>query len=374
MSKKDYYEILGVSKSISDEELKKVYRKLAMKHHPDRNPGDPKAEANFKEVKEAYEILSDPEKRAAYDRFGHAGVDQSMGGGPGAAGFQDFGSAFGDIFGDIFGGNNRSRTGPQKGSDLQYQLNISLKDSALGTETKIRIPAHETCGTCQGSGAKPGTTPITCKTCGGHGQVRMQQGPFSIQQPCPACRGAGKTIAQACPTCHGQGSLKTTKTLSVKIPAGIDHGNRVRISSEGEPGRNGGPPGDLYVLLNIEPHPIFQRDGIDLHCEMPIHFTTAALGGEVDIPTLNGHSKLKIPAETQAGQIFKLRGKGIRSLKGGVTGDLMCHINIETPVRLNEQQKNLLRQLEESLQEHSLHSPRNKSFMEKVKDFFSAGL
>src|SRR5512139_174714 len=281
MSKRDYYEVLGVAKNASDEEIKKAYRKLAMKHHPDRNPDDKGAEEKFKEAKQAYEILSDSDKRAAYDQFGHAGVDQQAGMG---------GGGFGG------GGNRRDRV--YRGADLRYNLEIGLEEAARGTETKIRIPSLEECGTCHGSGAKPGTTPTTCTTCGGHGQVRIQQGFFSVQQTCPRCGGTGKMVADPCPSCHGEGRVKKHKTLSVKIPAGVDNGDRIRLAGEGEAGVNGGPPGDLYVVIHLKEHPVFKRDGDDLHCEMPISFATAALGGEVEIPTLDGHAKIKIPAET----------------------------------------------------------------------------
>ncbi|KXW55759.1 molecular chaperone DnaJ [Ferrovum sp. PN-J185] len=378
MSKKDYYEVLGVSRDASAEDIKKAYRKLAMKHHPDRNPDNPKAEALFKEAKEAYEILSDDDKRAAYDRFGHAGVDPSQGGGPGAGGFGGMGGfsdAFGDIFGDLFGGGGaggRSRQGGvYRGADLRYNLDISLEQAARGTETQIRIPTMVTCESCNGSGAKKGTSPTTCSTCGGQGQVRMQQGFFSLQQTCPVCHGSGKMITNPCNDCHGSGRTKKHKTLSVKIPAGIDHGDRVRLAGEGEHGVSGGPPGDLYVVVQIRPHPVFERDGADLHCEMPISFATAALGGEIEIPTLDGQAKLKIPAETQTGQVFRLRGKGIKQLRGSGYGDLMCHVTVETPVRLTEEQKELLRQLDSTTHGSDTHSPRAKTFMDKVRDFFN---
>ncbi|HQT81592.1 MAG: molecular chaperone DnaJ [Ferrovum sp. 37-45-19] len=376
MSKKDYYEVLGVNRDATAEDIKKAYRKLAMKHHPDRNPDNPKAESLFKEAKEAYEILSDEEKRAAYDRFGHAGVDPSQGAGPGSAGFGGMGGfsdAFGDIFGDIFGGGGgRSRQGGvYRGADLRYNLDISLEQAARGTETQIRIPTMVTCETCHGSGAKKGTTPSTCSTCGGQGQVRMQQGFFSLQQTCPVCHGSGKTISNPCGDCHGSGRTKKHKTLSVKIPAGVDHGDRVRLAGEGEHGVSGGPPGDLYVVVQIRPHSVFERDGADLHCEMPISFATAALGGEIEIPTLDGQAKLKIPAETQTGQVFRLRGKGIKQLRGSGYGDLMCHVTVETPVRLTEEQKGLLRQLESTTHGSDTHSPKAKTFMDKVRDFFN---
>ncbi|MDE1943715.1 MAG: molecular chaperone DnaJ [Betaproteobacteria bacterium] len=375
MSKRDYYEVLGVNRDASEEEIKKAYRKLAMKYHPDRNPDNAKAEGQFKEAKEAYEILSDSDKRAAYDRYGHAGVDPNQAG-PGAQGFGGMGGgfadAFGDIFGDLFGAGGRGRQGGvYRGADLRYNLEISLEEAARGTETQIRIPTMETCDTCKGSGARPGSSPTTCGTCGGQGQVRMQQGFFSIQQTCPACHGSGKTIAHPCPECGGAGRTKRYKTLAVKIPAGIDHGDRVRLAGEGEHGVAGGPPGDLYVVLQIRPHPVFERDGADLHCEMPISFGVAALGGEIEIPTLEGHAKLKIPAETQTGQAFRLRGKGIKALRGSGFGDLICHVTVETPVKLTEAQKELLRQLEASTQGNATHSPRAKTFMDKVRDFFN---
>jgi len=376
MSKRDFYEVLGVNRDASEEDIKKAYRKLAMKHHPDRNPDNTKAEGQFKEVKEAYEILSDSDKRAAYDRYGHAGVDPSHGGGPGGMGGMGggFSDAFGDIFGDLFGGggSHGRQGGVYRGADLRYNLEIGLEEAARGTETQIRIPTMETCATCKGSGAKPGTSPTTCGTCGGQGQVRMQQGFFSIQQTCPACHGSGTTIAHPCPDCGGVGRTKRHKTLAVKIPAGIDHGDRIRLAGEGEHGVAGGPSGDLYVVVQIRAHPVFERDGADLHCEMPISFGVAALGGEIEIPTLDGHAKLKVPAETQTGQVFRLRGKGIKALRGSSHGDLMCHMVVETPVKLTEEQKELLRQLETSTSGNDAHNPRAKTFMDKVKDFFSA--
>lgn len=373
-SKKDFYEVLGVNRDASDEEIKKSYRKLAMKYHPDRNPDNPKAEEQFKEAKEAYEILSDEQKRAAYDQYGHAGVDPSMGaGGAGGFGAGGFSDAFGDIFGDIFGGarGGGQRSNVYRGADLRYNMEISLEDAARGTETKIRIPVMSECETCHGSGARPGTSPITCTTCGGHGQVRMQQGFFSVQQTCPKCHGTGKMVKDPCPTCSGGGRVKQHKTLSVKIPAGVDEGDRIRLSGEGEAGVNGGPPGDLYVVVHLKAHSVFQREGGDLHCEMPISYTVAALGGEIEIPTLDGHAKMKIPAETQSGATFRLRGKGIKPLRSNENGDLLCHVVVETPVKLNERQKELLRELEAiNQQDAGKHSPRAKSWLDKVKDFF----
>ncbi len=373
MAKRDYYEILGVSRDASDEELKKSYRKLAMKHHPDRNPDNKGAEEKFKEAKQAYEMLSDPSKRQAYDRFGHAGVDSSAAGGPGAAGMGGFADAFGDIFEGIFGGA-RARGGSNvyRGSDLRYNLEITLERAARGYETKIRIPAIESCETCHGSGAKPGTSPKTCTTCGGAGQVRVQQGFFSIQQTCAKCHGSGKMIAEPCRACDGAGRVKRQKTLAIKIPSGVDEGDRIRLTGEGEPGVNGGPAGDLYVQLAIKAHAVFQREADDLHCEMPVSFATAALGGDVEIPTLDGVAEIKVPAETQSGRTFRLRGKGIKGVRSSAPGDLYCHVVIETPVDLTARQKELLREFEEINKNDGNHSPREKSFMGKVKDFFGA--
>ena len=377
MAKRDYYTVLGVGRDASEDEIKKAYRKLAMKHHPDRNP-DKNSEELFKEAKEAYEILSDAKKRAAYDQFGHAGVDPSMGfgaaGARGAEGFGGFADAFGDIFGEIFGQQRAGRrNGVYRGADLRYNLELSLEDAARGAEVKIRIPTMDECETCHGSGAKPGTQPTTCPTCHGRGEVRVSQGFFSIQQTCPQCHGTGKVVPEPCATCHGAGRIKKHKTLSVKIPAGVDQDDRIRLTGEGEAGLNGGPPGDLYVVVNLKPHPVFTREGADLHCEMPISFTTAALGGEIDIPTLDGHAKLRISAETQTGQVFRLRNKGIRPVRGSVQGDLYCHVVIETPVKLTARQKELLREFEEISQEDpDAHNPRAKTFFDKVKDFFGS--
>ncbi len=371
MSKKDYYEVLGVNRDASDEEIKKAYRKLAMKHHPDRNPDNPRAEEQFKDAKQAYEILSDTEKRAAYDQFGHAGVDPQAGMGAAGAGFGGFADAFSDIFGDIFGGG-RGRSNVYRGADLRYNLEISLEEAARGSDTRIRIPTMEECDTCHGTGAKPGTKPVTCSTCGGHGQVRMQQGFFSIQQTFPKCHGTGKMIPEPCGNCHGAGRVKQHKTLSVKIPAGIDDGDRIRLSGEGEAGASGGPPGDLYVVIHIRQHAVFTRDHSDLHCEMPITFTTAALGGDIEIPTLDGYAKIRIPAETQTGKVFRLRGKGIKGVRSSTHGDLLCHVMVETPVNLTPRQRELLMELEAINQrDDSRHNPRAKSWMDKVKEFFA---
>ena len=372
MAKKDYYETLGVNRDAEDDVIKKAYRKLAMKHHPDRNPENKsKSEEKFKEAKEAYEVLSDPEKRIAYDRYGHAGVDPSAAAGAHGAGFSNFADAFGDIFGDIFGQARGGRSNVYRGADLRYNLEVSLEQAAHGTETKIRIPTMDECSTCHGSGAKPGTQPKTCSTCNGQGQVRMQQGFFSIQQACPKCHGTGKVISDPCGGCQGAGRVKHHKTLSVKIPMGVDEGDRIRLSGEGEAGVNGGPPGDLYVQLHLKPHAVFQRDHDDLHCEMPISFTVAALGGEIDIPTLSGSAKIKIPPETQSGKIFRLRGKGIKGVRSQAYGDLLCHMVVETPVNLTEAQKDLLRELEAiNKKDADRHNPRAKSWMDKVKEFF----
>jgi molecular chaperone DnaJ len=373
MAKRDYYEVLGVNRDAEEETIKKAYRRLAMKYHPDRNPDNPKAEELFKEAKEAYEVLCDAGKRSAYDRYGHAGVDPQAGmAGAGAAGFGGFADAFGDIFGDIFGQARGGRSSVFRGADLRYNLEITLEQAAHGTETRIRIPTHEACDTCAGSGAKPGTKPRTCSTCNGHGQVRMQQGFFSLQQTCPNCHGSGKVIPEPCPACHGAGRVKKQKTLSVRIPAGVDEADRIRLAGEGESGVNGGPAGDLYVQIQVKAHPVFQRDHDDLHCEMPISFTTAALGGDIEIPTLDGSAKIKVPSETQSGKIFRLRGKGIKGVRSRDPGDLLCHVMVETPVNLTERQRELLREFEAISQKDSdRHNPRAKSWMDKVKEFFA---
>ena len=372
MAKRDYYEVLGVQRDASEEDVKKAYRKLAMQHHPDRNPDNAKAEERFKEAKEAYEVLCDPDKRATYDRFGHAGVDAHAGGAGAGAGFGGFADAFGDIFSEIFGGG-RARSNVYRGADLRYNLEINLEEAARGTETKIRIPTLQICDVCRGLGAKPGSEPTTCQACGGHGQVRMQQGFFSIAQTCPRCGGTGRVIRDPCASCHGEGRVKRQKTLSVKIPAGVDEGDRIRLSGEGEAGVNGGPPGDLYVVCRVKPHLVFQRQGNDLHCEMPISITTAALGGEIDIPTLDGTAKIRVPAETQSGKAFRLRGKGIKGVRTQVHGDLLCHVVVETPVNLTSRQRELLLELDAiDQQEAGKHNPRAKSWMEKVKEFFQA--
>ncbi|MFW2404881.1 MAG: molecular chaperone DnaJ [Gammaproteobacteria bacterium] len=370
MSKRDFYEVLGVERDATEADIKKAYRRLAMKHHPDRNPDDAAAEASFKEAKEAYEILSDAQKRAAYDQFGHAGVDQQagMGGGFGAA---DFGDIFGDVFGDIFGSRGRGQSNVYRGADLRYELALDLGQAVFGDTMNVEIPTLISCETCDGSGAKPGTSPVTCDTCGGHGQVRRQQGFFSIQQTCPSCRGSGTTIEDPCADCHGAGRQQKQKKLAVKVPPGVDTGDRIRLTGEGEAGQNGGPPGDLYVDIRVRPHEIFQREGADLSCEVPISFATAVLGGNVPVPTLDGEVSLKIPAETQSGKVFRIRGKGVRPVRSHATGDLYCRVEVETPVKLNNQQKELLNKFDESLQKGGdRHRPRSSSWTDGVKRFF----
>lgn len=367
MAKRDYYEVLGVSKDIDAADLKKAYRREAMKHHPDRNPDDPKAEEKFKEANEAYEVLSDDQKRAAYDRFGHAGVDGQAGGGSGGSNFSDI---FGDVFGDIFGGGGGRRGGPARGSDLRYNLELKLEEAVKGTTTQIKVPTLVSCKICSGSGAKAGSKPVTCTTCGGHGQVRMQQGFFSVQQTCPNCRGRGTIIADPCKSCHGQGRVEETKTLSVKVPAGVDTGDRIRLTGEGEAGDAGGPSGDLYVQVHVREHEIFKREGADLYCEVPIDFVDAAIGGELEVPTLDGRVKLKVPAETQTGKLFKLRGKGVTPVRGGGVGDLLCRVVVETPVNLTSKQKELLRDFQASMK-GGKYSPKQSSWLNGVKKFFN---
>ncbi|MEN9982083.1 MAG: hypothetical protein RI918_52 [Pseudomonadota bacterium] len=380
MSKRDYYETLGVPKNASEEEIKKSYRKLAMKHHPDRNQGDTAkvAEEKFKEAKEAYEMLSDSQKRAAYDQHGFAGVDPNMRGGAGGGeGFGGFAEAFGDIFGDVFGGGGRGGRGGQggrqvyRGGDLSYAMEVTLEEAAAGKDAQIRIPSWDECTTCHGSGAKPGTKVVSCTTCHGHGQVQMRQGFFSVQQTCPTCKGNGKLIPEPCSACMGVGKTKTNKTLEVKIPAGIDDNMRIRSTGNGEPGTNGGPPGDLYIEIRLKKHDIFERDGDDLHCSVPISFTTAALGGEIDVPTLAGKAAIDIPDGTQAGKQFRLRGKGIKGVRSSYPGDLYCHISVETPVKLTEHQRKLLKEFDESIKKGGgKHSPTSDSWADKLKGFF----
>lgn len=380
MAKRDYYEVLGVQKNASEADLKKAFRRLAQKYHPDRNPDDKESEEKFKEAKEAYDVLTDARKRAAYDQFGHAGVDPSMGAAAGGAGFGAGGASFADIFGDVFGdifGGGAGRAGTAggqrvyRGADLRYNLDLSLEDAVAGTTVKIRVPTLVRCTTCNGSGAKPGSKPETCTTCGGHGQVRMQQGFFSVQQTCPRCHGSGSIISDPCATCHGQGRVRESKTLSVKVPAGVDTGDRIRLAGEGEAGENGGPPGDLYVQIRVLDHPIFKRDDNNLYCDVPISIVTAALGGELEVPTLDGKVVLKIPAESQTGKLFRLRGKGVKPVRGGPVGDLLCRIVVETPVNLSARQKELLQEFQKTMdQGGSTHNPQASSWLDGVKKFF----
>lgn len=377
MAKRDFYELLDVSRNATEAEIKKAYRKLAMKFHPDRNQDNPSAEEKFKEIKEAYEMLSDPQKRAAYDQHGHAGVDPNMSGG-GFGGGHPFGNAFGDVFGDIFGGMGGragQHTGPQmfRGSDLRYTMEIDLEDAARGKTTQIRVPSWSNCDICEGSGAEKGSKAETCPTCAGQGQVRMSQGFFSVQQTCPTCHGTGKHNPKPCKPCHGEGKTKSNKTLEVNIPAGIEDGMRIRNSGKGEPGTNGGQPGDLFIEVHIRPHNVFERDGIDLHCTVPISFSAAALGGEIEVPTLHGGAKMSIPESTQTGQQFRLRGKGMPHVRSASTiGELYVHVTIETPIKLTSEQKELLEKFDASLKENGdKHSPQTKGWFDKVKKFFN---
>ncbi|KAF7764534.1 molecular chaperone DnaJ [Pseudoalteromonas citrea] len=371
MSKSDYYDVLGVSKDASERDIKKAYKRLAMKYHPDRTAGDTALEAKFKEVKEAYEVLTDSQKRQMYDQYGHAAFDQNGGGGHGG-GQGDFGDIFGDVFGDIFGGGGgRRQSRQQRGADLRYNMDLSLEEAVRGKEVEIKVPTWVGCKPCDGSGAKPGSKPKTCSTCHGAGQVQMRQGFFAVQQTCPTCNGTGQTISDPCDKCHGQGRVEKTKTLSVKIPAGVDTGDRIRLSGEGEAGMHGAPAGDLYVQVSVREHPIFVRDGNNLYCEVPISFTTAAVGGEIEVPTLDGRANLKIPSESQTGKMFRMRAKGVKSVRSGAVGDLICKVVIETPVNLNEHQRDLLKQLEDSMgSEGNKNRPKAQGFFDGVKKFF----
>jgi len=370
MSKRDYYKVLEVARNATEGEIKKAYRRLAMKFHPDRNPDDNEAEEKFKEAKEAYEVLTDSQKRAAYDQFGHAGLDATRGG-AGFSAADAFGDIFGDVFGDIFGGGRRSRSQVFRGADLRYGLDLDLDQAVFGDSVEIDFHTLVECDTCKGTGAAKDSSPITCDTCGGQGSVRVSQGFFSVQQTCPRCKGRGQIIQKPCDTCHGQGRTRRSKTLTVKIPPGVDNGDRIRLAGEGEAGRNGGPTGDLYVEVQVREHPIFERDGSHLSCEVPISFSTAVLGGQVEVPTLDGHVTLKVPGETQSGRVFRLREKGVRPVRGGPVGDLFCRVVVETPVNLSAEQKELLRKLDESLRrDHKRHNPREQGWLEGVKKFF----
>ena len=379
MADRDYYEILGVSRDASAEDIKKAYRRLAMKYHPDRNPDDASAKSKFEEVGEAYSVLSDSQKRAAYDRFGKAGLNggaggPDMGGMGGMNGADIFGSVFGDIFGDMFRNQAGARGTPRSypGDDLQYDLTISLEDAAQGIKPEIRVPVWESCSTCHGTGCKPGTSKTTCPQCGGRGSVRMSQGFFSVEQTCPRCQGSGEVTQNPCPDCNGSGHVRKTKTLEVNIPAGIDDGQRIRLSGMGGPGTNGGPSGDLYVVVHVKPHDLFRREGTNLYIDQPISFVTAALGGEVNVPTLDGESRITLPEGTQTGQTFRLRGKGLRSLRSGVTGDLFCRVYVETPVNLSSTQKHLLKEFGEAINgNEAKHSPKHQGFLDRVKKFFA---
>jgi molecular chaperone DnaJ len=370
MAKRDYYEVLGVDRNAGEDDIKKAYRRLAMKFHPDRNPDKPDTEAKFKEATEAYEVLSDPERRRVYDQLGHAGLDPNgMGGARGFSG--SFSDIFGDVFGEIFGGAAAGRAQNRRGADLRYTLELELEQAVRGETVEIRVPVLGTCDDCGGSGAKKGTTPSTCPDCGGSGQLRVSQGFFSLQQTCPRCRGAGKIIRDPCRTCGGSGRVERRKTLSVKVPPGVDAGDRIRLAGEGEAGPHGGPPGDLYVQIAVREHPIFVRDGKNLFCEVPVSIVDAALGAEIEVPTLGGRVKLKIPPETQTGKLFRLRGKGVVPVRGGAPGDLLCRVAVETPVKLTNEQKELLRKFQATLTAGGeAHSPRESSWFRGVKDFF----
>ena len=373
MSKRDYYQVLGVPRNATEDAVTKAYRRLAMKYHPDRNPDDKEAEDRFKEAKEAYEILTDAQKRAAYDQYGQAGLDAARGAGQGFSPSDAFGDVFGDMFGDIFGGGARrgGRSGVYRGADLRYELALDLEQAVFGTTTEIDFQTVGECTECHGSGAARGSTPATCETCSGSGQVRVSQGIFAVQQTCPRCKGRGKFIKEPCPKCDGQGRVRIGKRLSVKVPPGVDSGDRIRLAGEGEAGRNGGPPGDLYVEIAVREHPIFERDHAHLSCEVPISFVTAAVGGSVEVPTLNGQAMIKVPAGTQSGRVFRLREKGVKPVRGGAVGDLFCRIVVETPVDLGAEQKEQLRKFEASLAaDGKRHNPRERSWVEGVKQFF----
>lgn len=374
--KEDYYSVLQVDRKASDDDIKKAYRKLAMKYHPDRNKGDKDAETKFKTVNEAYEILSDKQKRAAYDMHGHAGVDPSAAAQARAHAEANFSDIFGDIFGDMFGGGGGGMGGGRRsrvphGADLRYNIELNLEEAIRGTTVTVKISTLAPCKPCKGSGGKDGSKPVTCTTCGGQGQVRMQQGFFSIQQTCPTCGGSGQIIKDRCTVCRGEGRVPEPKTLSIKIPPGVDNGDRIRLAGEGEAAPHGGVAGDLYVQVHVREHHLFTREGPNLYCEVPVAFTTMALGGEIEVPTLDGRVKLKIPAETQTGKLFRLRGKGVKTLHGEGPGDCLCRVTVETPVNLTASQKDLLQQFAASVgNADDKHSPQAKSWFKNVKAFF----
>ena len=371
MAKHDFYDILGVAKSADADELKRAYRKLAMQYHPDRNPGDKSAEQKFKDISEAYDVLKDDQKRAAYDRFGHAAFENGSRG-PGAADF-GFAGGFADIFEEMFGamgGSRRTQAGPSRGSDLRYNIEVSLEDAYRGKQTTVRVSTFAQCDTCKGSGAEPGSRPVTCRTCQGHGRVRAQQGFFTIERPCPTCLGAGQTIEKPCRSCGGQGRTRREKTLSVNIPPGVEDGTRIRLAGEGEVGPRGAAPGDLYIFVGIAPHSIFQRDGANIFCRVPIPFTTAALGGTIEVPTVEGsRTRVTVPPGTQSGHQFRLRGKGMTVLRSPARGDMYIQAIVETPVNLNKRQQELLREFEQAGEKAKTH-PESEGFFAKVKEFF----
>jgi len=372
MAKRDFYQVLGVPRNATEEAITKAYRRLAMKYHPDRNPEDKEAEERFKEAKEAYEVLTDAQKRAAYDQYGSAGLDAARGAGAGFSPSDAFGDIFGDMFGDIFGGGRRAgRNAVFRGADLRYELSLDLEQAVFGTSTEIDFQTVKECTECGGSGAARGHTPATCETCAGSGQVRISQGIFAVQQTCPRCKGRGSIIKDPCPKCAGHGRMRTNKRLSVKVPPGVDNGDRIRLAGEGEAGRNGGPAGDLYVEIAVREHPIFERDGAHLSCEVPVSFTTVALGGSVEVPTLEGKANIKVPAGTQSGRVFRLREKGIKPVRGGSTGDLFCRVVVETPVDLGAEQREFLRKFESSLAaDGKRHNPRQRTWLDGVRQFF----
>lgn len=376
MSKEDFYTLLGVARDADTDKIKKAYRKLAMKYHPDRNPGDEEAERKFKEVNEAYEVLKDDEKRAAFDRFGHAAFEQGGPGGgggfSGGGGFGGFADIFDEMFGD-FGGGGGGGGGPRgggRGSDLRYNMEITLEEAFEGKKSNIRVPTSVTCDSCTGSGAAGGAAPVTCSTCGGHGRVRTQQGFFTVERTCPSCQGTGQVIKEPCTSCGGQGRVHKEKTLSVTIPAGVEDGTRIRLGDEGEAGLRGAPAGDLYIFLSVSPHRMFRRDGANIHCRAPIPMTTAALGGSIEVPTVEGKlTRISIPAGAQSGQQFRLKGKGMHILRSNARGDMFVQVAVETPVSLNARQKELLKDFEEE-SDHQQHSPESHGFFDKVKELW----